>query len=292
MKLFTSSTAAFVLGAAIMSSLNGNIKDIGVKQVEYADEIMPVTTTTIETTTETTTIQIYDTSKLNTNKNDWYFMYHNDHKTPDVQKGIDFKKYSTYYVGDTSEKRIYLTFDEGYENGYTPKILEVLKAKGVKAAFFCTGDFLKSQPDLVRRMVAEGHIVANHTYKHVNLAKVSEDKIKKELNDCEYEYKVITGGKEMPKFVRPPEGSYSEKSLAVAHNVGYKTIFWSFAHHDWDPSKQPGTQVTYNRIINGAHNGAIYLLHAVSKSDTEALPGAIDTLKSQGYSFGTLYELK
>lgn len=288
MGLYTFISIAVVLGAAAMTSLNQSVFDIGDIQADYAETY---TVTTTEATTETTTIQQYDTAKLSTAKRGWYFVYKNDHKTPGVQPGIDYKKYNAYYVGDTSEKKIYFTFDEGYENGHTSKILDILKEKNVKVTFFCTGDYLKSQPELVKRMVSEGHIVANHTYKHKNQALLSEKQIFQELNDAEYEYKVITG-EDMPKFVRPPEGAYSEKSLAVNHNLGYKTIFWSFAHKDWDVNNQPGVDVTYKRIVNGAHNGAIYLLHAVSSSDTGALGKSIDTLKSQGYTFGTLYELK
>lgn len=289
MKLLSSAAVAFVLGAAAMSTLNKNITDIGNQQMEYVKSVVPQTTT--EETTEATTITVYNTANLSKNSRGWYFMYKNDHKTPSVQGGMDYKKYSAYYVGDTAEKKIYLTFDEGYENGYTSKILDILKEKDVKATFFCTGTYLKSQPELIKRMVSEGHIVGNHTYNHPNMVKISDDAIKKELNDCAYEYYKIIG-KPMPKYVRPPEGTYSERSLAVSHNEGYKTIFWSFAYKDWDQSQQPSITTAYNKIINGSHNGAIYLLHAVSKSNTEVLGKCIDQLKSQGYTFGNLDELK
>ncbi|MGN1319081.1 MAG: polysaccharide deacetylase family protein [Lachnospirales bacterium] len=289
MKLLSSTATVFILGAAALASLNDNIKEIDNVQTAYVETIMP--TTVIESTTEATTYEIFDTLKTSKDKRSWYFVYKNDHNTPGVQMGVDYKKYGAFYVGDTSEKKIYLTFDEGYEYGFTPTILDVLKSKGVKAAFFCTGDFLKKEPELVKRMVSEGHIVANHSYKHLNQANLSEEQIFREINDCEYEYKKITG-EPMAKFFRPPEGAYTETSLAVVHNMGYKTIFWSFAHKDWEVNNQPGAVNAYNRIINGSHNGAIYLLHAVSQSNTEALSKSIDTLKSQGYTFGTLDELK
>lgn len=290
MKLFASTlVSAIMLGATALTSLNNTIDDIGKRENQYVEQIM--TATISEEETETTTYQIFNTTGLSTAARGWYFISKKDHTIPNVQQGIDYKKYGAFYTGNTDEKKIYLTFDEGYEYGYTPKILDTLKAKEVKAAFFCTGDFLKREPELVKRMVAEGHIVGNHSYKHLNQTKISEEQIKRELNDCEYQYKQVTG-QEMPKYFRPPEGAYSEMSLAVIHNMGYKAIFWSFAHKDWETNNQPGKDVAYNRIINGSHNGAIYLLHAVSASNTEALPLVIDTLRAQGYTFGTLDELK
>lgn len=290
MKLFASTLASIcVLGAAALTSLNGTIEKTDNIQREYVESIKPETTT--EATTEATTYTIYDTANIPAKERNWYFMANNNHTTPEVQGGIDYKKYRAYYVGDTSQKRIYLTFDEGYENGYTAKILDVLKEKDVKAAFFCTGHYLKSNPELIKRMVAEGHIVGNHGYKHINQTTIGEAAIIKEINDCEYLYKQITGSEEMPKYFRPPEGAYTEKSLAVTNNMGYKSIFWTFAYKDWIAAEQPGKQAAYNKIINGVHNGAIYLLHAVSASNTEALPMAIDTLREQGYTFGTLDEL-
>lgn len=289
MKILALSAAVFVLGASAIVSLNKSITDIGQKQTEYVNSVTPQTTT--EPATETTTFEIIDISGLSTGARNWYFIAKNDHTTPDVQGGLDYKKYGAYYVGDTSEKKIYLTFDEGYENGYSAKILDILKEKDVKAAFFCTGSYLRDNPELVKRMTAEGHIVGNHSYNHLSQTAIGVDKIKSEINDCEYRYKEITG-EQMPKFFRPPEGAYTEKSLAIAHNMGYKTIFWSFAYKDWLVDSQPGKQAAYNKIMNSVHNGAIYLLHAVSASNTEALPQVIDDLKAQGYTFGTLYDLE
>lgn len=283
------SAAVFVLGASAMISLNTAISDIGQKQSKYIQSVTP--TTTAEPASEAAEIEIINTSSLSTGERNWYFLAKKDHSTPDVQGGLDYKKYGAFYVGDTTEKRIYLTFDEGYENGYSSKILDILKEKDVKAAFFCTGSYLRDNPELIKRMSAEGHIVCNHSYNHLNQTKINEDKIKSEINDCEYRYKEITG-EQMPKFFRPPEGAYTEKSLAVAHNMGYKTIFWSFAYKDWLVNSQPGKLTAYNKITGGVHNGAIYLLHAVSSSNTEALPQAIDDLRAQGYTFGTLYDLK
>lgn len=287
--MLTLSAAVFVLGASAIASLNNSINDIGQKQTEFVQSVTPQITT--EPATETTTFEIIDISGLSAGARNWYFIAKNDHTSPDVQGGLDYKKYGAYYVGDTSEKKIFLTFDEGYENGYSAKILDILKEKDVKAAFFCTGSYLRDNPELVKRMAAEGHIVGNHSYNHLNQTTIGNDKIKSEINDCEYRYQEITG-EQMPKFFRPPEGAYTEKSLAIAHNMGYKTIFWSFAYKDWLVDSQPGKQVAYNKIMNSVHNGAIYLLHAVSDSNTEALPQVIDDLKAQGYTFGTLYDLE
>ncbi len=287
--MLATSAVALVLGAAAITSLNNTITDIGQREAEYVQSVTPQTTT--EAATETTTFEIINTSALPTSVRNWYFMAKNNHTTPDVQGGIDYKKYGAYYVGNTSEKKIYLTFDEGYENGYSSKILDILKEKDVKAAFFCTGSYLRDNPDLIKRMVSEGHIVGNHSYNHLNQTTIGEDKIKSEINDCEYRFKEITG-EQMPKFFRPPEGAYTEKSLAVIHNMGYKTIFWSFAYKDWLTNSQPGKQAAYTKIMNSVHNGAIYLLHAVSSSNTEALSQVIDDLKAEGYTFGTLYDLE
>ena len=217
-------------------------------------------------------------------------MPNDEHKTPTVKSGIDYAAYSAYYVGDTSEKVIYLTFDEGYENGYTSKILDVLKQKNVKAAFFVTESYIKSNLELVKRMQAEGHTVGNHSIKHLSSPDLSDEELFYEINETAWTYKKLTGF-DMPKVFRPPMGEYSERTLAVAHNMGYKTIFWSFAYKDWETDNQPGKQAAYDTVMSRYHNGAILLLHAVSSSNTEALPDIIDSLTEAGYRFGTLDEL-
>lgn len=248
------------------------------------------TTTTTEATTETTTIQQFDTSKLSNTKQSWYYMPVDNHTVPRGNESVSLNKYSAYYTGKTNEKVIYLTFDEGYENGYSAKILDVLKAKDVKAAFFVTKPYIESQPELIKRMVAEGHIVGNHSAKHLSSPTLTDSQLQQEINSTAEAFKKVTGV-DMPKYFRPPMGEYSERTLAVTHNMGYKSIFWSFAHKDWLTDQQPGAEATYNTVMKRYHNGEIMLLHAVSSSNTEALGRIIDSLRAQGYSFKTLDEL-
>lgn len=230
--------------------------------------------------------------KLDTNLDNtkiaWWFKPNKNHETPEINLNLNFdlKDYDSYYVGDTSSKVLYLTFDEGYENGYTAKILDILKENDVKAVFFVTSPYLTSNPDLIKRMVDEGHLVGNHTNHHPSMPTVtnSEEKFNNEFADVENKFKEITG-QEMPKLFRPPMGEYSQKSLAMTKNLGYKTLFWSFAYHDWDIKNQPNPEEGKKKILDGVHNGSIMLLHAVSKTNTEILDSVLKELKSQGYSF-------
>ncbi|WKV08126.1 delta-lactam-biosynthetic de-N-acetylase [Thermoanaerobacterium sp. CMT5567-10] len=213
-----------------------------------------------------------------------------DHKTPEItSKAMNLiKKYDGIFTGDTTKKDIYLTFDEGYENGYTPKILDILKANNVKAAFFVTGPYIKEHGDLVKRMVAEGHIVGNHTVNHPSLPKISDEKVKSEITGLAEMFKSLTG-KDMHYF-RPPMGEYSERTLYITKSLGYKTVFWSLALADWQPLPG-GPEESYNTVMSRIHPGAVILLHAVSKDDTMALDRILKDLKAQGYVFKTLDDL-
>ncbi|KAA5808505.1 delta-lactam-biosynthetic de-N-acetylase [Thermoanaerobacterium thermosaccharolyticum] len=213
-----------------------------------------------------------------------------DHKTPEItSKALSLiKKYDGIFTGDTTKKDIYLTFDEGYENGYTPKILDILKANNVKAAFFVTGPYIKEHGDLVKRMVAEGHIVGNHTVNHPSLPKISDEKVKSEITGLAEMFKSLTG-KDMHYF-RPPMGEYSERTLYITKSLGYKTVFWSLALADWQPLPG-GPEESYNTVMSRIHPGAVILLHAVSKDDTMALDRILKDLKAQGYVFKTLDDL-
>ena len=197
--------------------------------------------------------------------------------------------YDGYYLDEGRPKALYLTFDEGYENGYTAKILDVLQASQTPAAFFVTGPYLENQPELIDRMIREGHIVGNHTINHINMPSASADEVVAELDGlnkmCMEKY-----GYEM-KYIRPPEGSFSEKSLAVSRDLGYKTILWSFAYKDWDINAQQGSQHAYDNVTPYLHDGAILLLHAVSSDNAEALDDIINYAKEQGYEFRSLDEL-
>lgn len=198
-------------------------------------------------------------------------------------------KYGAYYIGD-NKKELYLTFDEGYENGYTSVILDVLKEKNVPAAFFITGPYLKTEKELVKRMVDEGHIVGNHTVHHPSLPSVeSAEKIRAELSELDNSF-FEEFGKRM-KFFRAPRGEFSERTLAITNDLGYTNVFWSFAYKDWDVKNQKGVDFAYGEIKKGVHNGCILLLHAVSKDNANVLARVIDELKDEGYTFLSLENL-
>lgn len=220
----------------------------------------------------------------------WWFKRNKNNTPPSAQYDIAIGKYDAYYLGETQKKTIYLTFDEGYENGYSEKILNVLKEYDVKAAFFVTKSYIRDNPELIKRMVAEGHIVGNHSVTHPDMTKLTAEQIATEINDCSAYFKEVTG-QEMPHFFRPPEGVYSIHSLEQTQALGYKTIFWSFAYGDWDVNNQPGKEAAYNMVMENYHNGSIMLLHAVSQSNTEALPDIINSLREKGYTFMTLNDL-
>jgi peptidoglycan-N-acetylmuramic acid deacetylase len=210
---------------------------------------------------------------------------------PDADPGAPERlaKYNAVYIGDVTQKKVYLTFDEGYENGYTPKILDVLRDNGVKAAFFITGPYLKDHEDLVRRMVEEGHTVGNHTIHHPSLPTISDKEIEEEVVGLDRVFSEKFN-KNM-KFLRPPKGEYSERSLAVTSKLGYVNVFWSFAYDDWYTDKQRGADYAYNIVMENIHNGAILLLHAVSRDNAEALDRIIKGVRQEGYEFGCLDEL-
>ncbi len=191
-----------------------------------------------------------------------------------------YGKYDAYFIGPDNGE-VYLTFDEGYENGYTSKILDVLKEKDVKAVFFVTKPYCKSHPELVQRMIDEGHVVGNHSVNHKSMPKLSIDEMEDEVMGL-HEYVLEKFGYEMTLF-RPPMGEFSEQSLAVLQNLGYKTVNWSFAYYDYDPDNQPANDKAFDKVMDWAHSGALYLLHAVSKTNTEILGDVIDALRAEGY---------
>lgn len=221
---------------------------------------------------------------------DWYIVPNKEHMPPEPNKNAIpiFNNFSGYYLGDTEKKILYLTFDEGYENGYTSKILDVLKNQNVPAAFFVVRPYIKTNKDLILRMVNEGHLVCNHSSSHPSMAKVTDpERFKKEFIDVEEEYKKITNT-DMPKYFRPPMGKFSEYSMKLTSELGYKSIFWSLAYKDFDVKNQPSKEMAKDKILSRIHNGSIILLHAVSKTNTEILEEIILELKSQGYEFRPL----
>ncbi len=226
---------------------------------------------------------------LDTARYGWGYTVNSTHTTPVIPSKINnwLKQYNGYYVGNTSTKVVYLTFDEGYENGYTPAILDTLKKHNVHACFFVTQSYITKNPALIMRMVNEGHIVANHTVTHRSLNELSEQEIQAELNGVENSFKTVTGGT-LPKYLRPPQGDFSEKSLWTTNKLGYKTVWWSIAYRDWDTANQPTTEQALSLIKNNIHNGAVILLHAVSKTNSDALEQMLQIIASGGYQFGQI----
>lgn len=222
----------------------------------------------------------------------WGLSFSGEGQTPSGPASIQqLRSLDAAYVGSSDEKVLYLTFDAGYENGYTDEILDVLSKHNVKAAFFLVGDYLERNGDLVRRMVEEGHIVGNHTASHPDMSKIADKTaFSKELEEVETLFQEITG-KELPKFYRPPQGVYSQKNLEQAKELGYKTVFWSLAYADWDNNKQPSRDYAFSKLMPRTHNGAVILLHATSKTNLEILDELLTAWKSQGYRFETLDRL-
>lgn len=193
-----------------------------------------------------------------------------------------FSKYGAYAV--TDGEKIILTFDQGYENGYTAPILDTLKEKNVKAVFFLTGDYAKRNSELVKRMIDEGHIIGNHGMKHASLPKLSDEAARDEIMSL-HDYVKQNYGYEM-KYFRPPCGEYSEQALCTVRDCGYTALLWSFAYCDWDVNDQPERTAALERVTGAAHNGAVYLLHSVSKTNCEILPDVIDSIREAGFEFG------
>ena len=201
------------------------------------------------------------------------------------------REFDAAYLGDTTQPVIYLTFDAGYENGCTEKILDVLKKHDVKASFFLVGNYVEKNADLVRRMVEEGHIVGNHTMHHPDMSKIGDKAaFEAELKDLEALFLEKTG-KELPKYYRPPQGIYSEENLKMAKELGYKTVFWSLAYVDWNNDSQPTAQQAFDKLIPRIHNGAVVLLHSTSKTNAEILDDLLTKWKEMGYTFKNIDEL-
>lgn len=218
----------------------------------------------------------------------WGIKRAKDHKQPDV--GAEYKKilenYNGICLGNPNSKKVYLTFDAGYEAGYTEKILEVLKENNVKACFFITGHYLNSQPDLVKKMIDEGHIIGNHTVNHKTMPEISNEEIKDDVMKLHtavydrFDYEM--------KYIRPPKGECSERTLEYTNSLGYKTVMWSLAYDDWDESKQGREEYGKNKILENIHNGAIILLHSNSKDNSNILDDVIKEIKNMGYEFESI----
>ena len=203
----------------------------------------------------------------------------------------ELKKNNAYYVGDSTKKDIYLTFDCGYENGNTEKILDALKKHNAPGTFFVVGHFLETSPEIVKRMAAEGHAVGNHTYHHPDMSSIADmASFQKEVDDVAALYEQITG-QELMKYYRPPQGKYSTRNLEMANELGYHTFFWSLAYVDWYEDKQPTKEEAFDKLLKRIHPGAIVLLHSTSKTNGEILDELLSKWEEMGYSFKPLSEL-
>ena len=220
----------------------------------------------------------------------WYYVPNDEHEPPGIAPGAGklLAAYDGRYLGPRTDL-VYLTFDQGYENGNTAEILDALERNDVIATFFVTEAYIRNNPTLVRRMVSQGHVVANHSATHPSMPSLAKDRdaFESELAKTARAFKSVTGTT-MPKVFRPPMGEYSPLSLWLTADLGYESVFWSFAHRDWVVDDQPPVATTVKRILGGSHPGAIYLLHGVSSSDTQALDKSIAGLREQGYGFGVL----
>lgn len=203
----------------------------------------------------------------------------------------ELKQYDTYFLGGSQTKDIYLTFDCGYENGNTQNILKALKKHNAKATFFVVGHFLETSADLVKKMLAQGHAVGNHTYHHPDMSSISTmESFKKEIDDNAALFQQITG-QEMSKYYRPPQGKYSTVNLKMAKELGYHTFFWSLAYVDWYEDKQPSHEEAFEKLTGRIHPGAIVLLHNTSKTNGEILDELLTKWEQMGYTFQPLSNL-
>ena len=226
----------------------------------------------------------------------WYCIRNKANRQPPIPPEFSFvEDFGGYYIDRThtdgmSDKVVYLTFDVGYENGNVEKVLDALAQAQAPAAFFILKHVVEANGALVERMVREGHTVCNHTANHPDLSQASKERIESELEALNVAYKALIGS-DMPKYFRPPEGSFSEQMMQSVYSLGYKTVFWSFAYADWDNNKQPSHDKAMRCIMDNIHNGAVILLHPTSATNATILPQVLSELKAQGYRFGTLEEL-
>lgn len=229
---------------------------------------------------------------LHSKNENWGLGFGTEGKPPTGNASADeLKKYNAYFIGDTNKKDIYLTFDCGYENGNTEPILDALKKHNVKATFFVVGNFLETSPDIVRRIVEEGHAVGNHTYHHLDMSSISSvESFSKEVGDVEKLFKEITGT-DMIKYYRPPQGKYNIENLKMAQDMGYTTFFWSLAYVDWYQDKQPAKEEAFGKLLKRIHPGAVVLLHSTSSTNAQILDELLTKWEEMGYTIKPLAEL-
>ncbi len=221
----------------------------------------------------------------------WGYKKGSNHNPPEVGKyGKILEENGGYYMDQSGDKVVYLTFDNGYEAGYTEHILDVLKEKQVPATFFVTGHYVRSQPELIKRMVKDGIIIGNHSNHHADFTAISKEKMKEELSLLDRAVASITDLDKL-QYVRPPKGTFSEKTIQWGNELGYTHIFWSLAFVDWHSDKEKGWKSAYQQVMDQIHPGAVILLHTVSADNAEALAYFIDDLRKQGYKFKSLDDL-
>lgn len=221
----------------------------------------------------------------------WGLSFVKDGETPNGNESKEeLEKNNAYFVGNESEKIIYLTFDAGYENGYTKQILEVLKKHNVTATFFVVGTYVRDNADIVKQMKEYGQLVGSHSYSHPDMSNMSKEQFNKEIKELEDIYKENIG-MDIDKVYRPPMGKYSDETLKYANELGYKTIFWSLAYVDWYEDNQPSHKEAIDKLTKRIHNGAIVLLHSTSKTNAEILDELLTKWEEMGYTFGVLTDI-
>ena len=220
---------------------------------------------------------------------DWGLSFQSEGAPPVANASQEYlKNFDALYVGDTNQKEIYITFDAGFENGNTERILDALKKHGVKATFFLVGNYFETQPELVKRIAEEGHTIGNHTYSHPDMSKIGDiQSFQTELQKNEALYRDILGS-EMPKLYRPPQGKFCEENLKMAQQLGYSTVFWSLAYVDWYTDDQPTPEQAFSKLLPRIHPGAVVLLHSTSSTNAEILDELLTQWEETGYSFGDL----
>ena len=220
---------------------------------------------------------------------DWGLSFQSEGAPPVANASQEYlKNFDALYVGDTNKKEIYITFDAGFENGNTERILDALKKHGVKATFFLVGNYFETQPKLVKRMAEEGHTIGNHTYSHPDMSKIGDiQSFQTELQKNEALYRDVLGS-EMPKLYRPPQGKFCEENLKMAQQLGYSTVFWSLAYVDWYTDDQPTPEQAFSKLLPRIHPGAVVLLHSTSSTNAEILDELLTKWEEMGYSFGDL----
>lgn len=219
----------------------------------------------------------------------WGLSFQEEGKPPVANAGAEYlAQFDALYCAPAADKKLYITFDAGFENGNTEKILDALKKHGVKATFFLVGNYFETEPELVKRMVAEGHTVGNHTYSHPDMSAIADEaSFQNELEKNAALYREITG-EEMPKLYRPPQGKFCESNLKMAQKLGYRTVFWSLAYVDWYENDQPTREEAFSKLLPRVHPGAVVLLHSTSKTNGEILDELLTKWEEMGYSFGDL----